>query len=117
MNKKEQFKDLVIKAFGNLEFSKKSAREICDQNGFTQSEWKSIYNNVLRKIKTGKAVYTFEPDHVFETKVKKPTDEVVKKEKKKVLNKDWEVLNEEVVKPVVDDVTARKLMKAMLDSQ
>ncbi|MBT6699143.1 MAG: MoxR family ATPase [Flavobacteriales bacterium] len=107
MNKKEQFKDLVIKAFGNLEFSKKSAREICDQNGFTQSEWKSIYNNVLRKIKTGKAVYTFEPDHVFETKVKKPTDEVVKKEKKKVLNKDWEVLNEEVVKPVVDE-TAKK---------
>ena len=107
MNKKEQFKDLVIKAFGNLEFSKKSAREICDQNGFTQSEWKSIYNNVLRKIKTGKAVYTFEPDHVFETKAKKPTDAVVKKEKKKVLNKDWEVLNEEVVKPVVDE-TAKK---------
>ena len=107
MNKKEQFKDLVIKAFGNLEFSKKSAREICDQNGFTQSEWKSIYNNVLRKIKTGKAVYTFEPDHTFDTKVKKPSDEVVKKEKKKVLNKDWEVLNEEVVKPVVDE-TAKK---------
>ena len=107
MNKKEQFKDLVIKAFGNLEFSKKSAREICDQNGFTQSEWKSIYNNVLRKIKTGKAVYTFEPDHVFETKVKKPTDAVVKKEKKKVLNKDWEVLNEEVVKPVVDETSKK----------
>ena len=31
----------------------------------------------------------------------------VKKEKKKVLNKDWEVLNEEVVKPVVDETSKK----------
>ena len=114
MNKKEQFKDLAIKAFGNIEFSKKAAREICDQNGFSQSEWKSIYNNVLRKIKTGKGVYTFPVDHVFETKPKKVSDEVVKKEKKEVLNKDWEVLNTDADNgelPKVNDAVSMTLTK------
>lgn len=93
MNNNVKFKDLIIKEYGNNEFTRKQAKKVCLDNGYSQTEWRSICSKVLKKITIGKTLYKFEENHEFSVESKKPSKESVKKEIKKSIKKDMEILN------------------------
>ena len=93
----ENFKNGIIKEFGNNEFTRKQAKKVCLDNGYSQTEWRSICSKVLKKITIGKTLYKFEENHEFSVESKKPSKEAVKKEIKKSIKKDWEVIAEKDV--------------------
>jgi len=105
MSNNVRFKDLITKEYGNNEFTRKQAKKICLDNGYSQTEWRSICSKVLKKITIGKTLYKFEENHEFSVPTKKPSKEAVKKEVKKTIKKDMEILNSvsaptsEVVQP------------------
>jgi MoxR-like ATPase len=104
MNDQVKFKDLITKEYGNNEFTRKQAKKICLDNGYSQTEWRSICSKVLKKITIGKTLYKFEENHEFSVESKKPSKEVVKKEIKKTIKKDWDVINDASVTPITPTI-------------
>ena len=94
MNNNVKFKEIIIKEYGNNEFTRKQAKKLCLDNGYSQTEWRSICSQVLKKITIGKTLYKFEENHSFDVKVEKPSKEAVKKEVKKTIKKDWDIISE-----------------------
>ena len=97
MNNNVKFKEIIIKEYGNNEFTRKQAKKLCLDNGYSQTEWRSICSQVLKKITIGKTLYKFEENHSFDVKVEKPSKEAVKKEVKKTIKKDWDIISEKEV--------------------
>ena len=105
MNNREKFKEAIVKKYGNKKFTTDQAKDACKAVGLTDSQFRTINAHVLRHIKIEKGVFAFPSDHHFGSgqKVVKKTEAVIKAEKKKVLKKDQEVLNEVVASPVVKE--------------
>ena len=107
MSNNVKFKELIIKEYGNNEFTRKQAKKVCLDNGYSQTEWRSICSQVLKKITIGKTLYKFDDSHEFSVEIKKPSKEEAKKEVKKTIKKDMEILNSvsaptpEVAQPAV----------------
>ena len=106
MNNNVRFKDLITKEYGNNEFTRKQAKKVCLDNGYSQTEWRSICSKVLKKITIGKTLYKFEENHEFSVESKKPSKEAVKKEVKKSIKKDMDIINEPVVAPTQESQPA-----------
>ena len=105
MNNREKFKAEIVKKYGDKKFTTDQAKDACKAVGLTDSQFRTINAHVLRHIKIEKGVFAFSKDHHFGSgqKVVKKTEAVIKAEKKKVLKKDQEVLNEVVASPVVKE--------------
>ena len=112
MNNREMFKEAILKKFGNENFLKVDAKAICDNLGFTDSQFKTISTHVLRHIKVDKGIFAFPTDHAFgsgKRKVKS-SPEVVKASKKKTLKSDLAVINE-----VEQKTSEAKVVKASVE--
>ena len=96
-NNEVKFKSLILSAFGNDDFTRKQAKKVCLDSGYSQTEWRSICSKVLKGITIGKTLYKFEENHSFDVKVEKPSKEAVKKEVKKTIKKDWDIISEKEV--------------------
>ena len=105
MNNREKFKAEIVKKYGDKKFTTDQAKDACKAVGLTDSQFRTINAHVLRHIKIEKGVFAFSKDHHFGSGQKpvKKTEAVIKAEKKKVLKKDQEVLNEVVASPVVKE--------------
>ena len=97
MKNNVKFKELITKKYGNNEFTRKEAKKLCLDNGYSQTEWRSICSKVLKKITIGKTLYKFEDNHEFSIETKKPSKEAVKKEVKSSVKKDWDIIAEKDV--------------------
>mgnify|MGYP001592399491 CR=1 FL=1 len=94
----EQFKTAIIKQYGNEVFTAKQANAMSEELGFSKSGTKEgIYINCLQPNTVSRGKYQFSKDHSFDVKVEKPSKEAVKKEVKKTIQKDWEVIAEKNV--------------------
>ena len=93
----ENFKNEVIAQYGNGEFTRKQVYEICENMGFSTTELRQVKRKVLPTIKVSRGTYSFSEDHNFDDLEEKPTKEAVKKEVKKTIQKDWEVIAEKDV--------------------
>ena len=96
MNNREKFKEAIVKKYGDKKFTTDQAKDVCKAVGLTDSQFRTINSHVLRHIKIEKGVFAFPSDHHFGSgqKTVKKTEAVIKAEKKKVLEKDQELLNE-----------------------
>ena len=83
-----KFKEQIDKEFGKKNFTKDQAKVSAEKAGLSETEFKSIYTHVLRHFKVDKNTFCF-GDVPVEVKE-------AKKEKKKVLQKDLDVINEPV---------------------
>ena len=83
-----KFKEQIDKEFGKKNFTKEQAKASAEKAGLSETEFKSIYTHVLRHFKVDKNTFCF-GDVPVEVKE-------AKKEKKKVLQKDLDVINEPV---------------------
>ena len=83
-----KFKEQIDKEFGKKNFTKDQAKASAEKAGLSETEFKSIYTHVLRHFKVDKNTFCF-GDVPVEVKE-------AKKEKKKVLQKDLDVINEPV---------------------
>ena len=105
MTKREIFKNAIIKKYGNKQFTKEQAQEVCSKNGLSDSDFRSITSHVLRKIKVEKGVFSFPADHAFggskkSSKVEtKKTSKVIKPKTTK------EVPVEEFIKDIPETVS------------
>ena len=95
MNNREKFKEAIIKKFGNMNFTKVSAKAIAEEIGLNESQFRTISTHVLRHVKVDKGVFAFPADHVFGSgkKTIKVSPETVKAEKKKTLQSDMDVIS------------------------
>ena len=94
----EQFKTAIIKQYGNEVFTAKQANAMSEELGFSKSGTKEgIYATCLQPNTVSRGKYQFTENHSFDVKVEKPTKEAVKKEVKKTIQKDWEVIAEKDV--------------------
>jgi len=94
----EQFKTAIIKQYGNEVFTAKQANAMSEELGFSKSGTKEgIYSTCLQPNTVSRGKYQFTENHSFDVKVEKPTKEAVKKEVKKTIQKDWEVIAEKDV--------------------
>ena len=64
MTKREIFKNAIIKKYGNKQFTKEQAQEVCSKNGLNDSDFRSISSHVLRKIKVEKGVFSLSLIHI-----------------------------------------------------
>ena len=111
----ENFKDAIIKEFGNGEFSTKEAKLVAAELGYGEKEFHHIWHKAMYPNKISRGKYAFAEDHSFDKPVKKSKDEV-KKEIKKSIKKDMDILKDEPVetpvsKPVVE--TEKVQMKSV----
>ena len=99
-----KFKEQIDKEFGKKNFTKEQAKASAEKAGLSETEFKSIYTHVLRHFKVDKNTFCF-GDVPVEVKEDK-------KEKKKVLQKDLDVINEPVedTQKKYDDI-AKKVKK------
>ena len=106
MNNREKFKEVVVKKYGNGQFTIADAKAVCEGLGFTDSQYKTIYTHVMRHVKVAKGIYAFPADHHFGTgqKTVKASPAVVKAEKQKTLQSDLDIIND-------TDVVAQKWEK------
>ena len=96
----EQFKTAIIKQYGNEVFTAKQANAMSEELGFSKSGTKEgIYSTCLQPNTVSRGKYQFSENHSFDVKVEKPTKEAVKKEVKKSIQKDMDIINEPVVAP------------------
>ena len=103
----EQFKTAIIKQYGNEVFTAKQANAMSEELGFSKSGTKEgIYINCLQPNTVSRGKYQFSENHSFDVKVEKPTKEAVKKEVKKSIQKDMDIINEPVVAPTQDSQPA-----------
>jgi len=95
MNNREKFKEAIIKKFGNMNFTKVSAKAIAEEIGLNESQFRTISTHVLRHVKVDKGIYAFPKEHTFGTGKKnvKASPEVVKAAKKKTLKSDMDVIS------------------------
>ena len=94
----EQFKSAIIKQFGNEVFTAKQANAMSAELGFSKSGTKEkIYLTCLQPNTVSRGKYAFAENHSFDVKVEKPTKEAVKKEVKKTIKKDWDIISEKEV--------------------
>ena len=94
----EQFKTAIIKQYGNEVFTAKQANAMSEELGFSKSGTKEgIYSTCLQPNTVSRGKYQFAENHSFDVKVQKPSKEAVKKEVKKTIQKDWEVIAEKDV--------------------
>ena len=94
----EQFKTAIIKQYGNEVFTAKQANAMSEELGFSKSGTKEgIYSTCLQPNTVSRGKYQFAENHSFDVKVEKPSKEAVKKEVKKTIQKDWEVIAEKDV--------------------
>ena len=99
-----KFKEQIDKEFGKKNFTKDQAKASAEKAGLSETEFKSIYTHVLRHFKVDKNTFCV-GDVPVEVKE-------AKKEKKKVLQKDLDVINEPVedTQKKYDDI-AKKVKK------
>ena len=91
----EQFKTAIIKQFGNEVFTAKQANAMSAELGFSKSGAKeAIYSTCLQPNTISRGKYAFAENHSFDVKVEKPSKEAVKKEVKKTIKKDWDIISE-----------------------
>ena len=91
----EQFKSAIIKQFGSEVFTAKQANAMSAELGFSKSGTKEkIYLTCLQPNTVSRGKYAFAENHSFDVKVEKPTKEAVKKEVKKTIKKDWDIISE-----------------------
>ena len=103
----EQFKTAIIKQYGNEVFTAKQANAMSEELGFSKSGTKEgIYINCLQPNTVSRGKYQFSENHSFDVKVEKPTKEAVKKEVKKSIQKDMDIINEPVVAPTQESQPA-----------
>ena len=102
----ENFKVAVIVKYGHDEFTRKQVYEICENLGFSTTELRQVKRKVLPTIKVSRGTYSFSEDHNFDDLEEKPTKEAVKKEVKKSIQKDMDIINEPVVAPTQDSQPA-----------
>ena len=94
----EQFKAAIIKQFGSEVFTAKQANAMSAELGFSKSGTKEkIYLTCLQPNTVSRGKYAFAENHSFDVKVEKPTKEAVKKEVKKTIKKDWDIISEKEV--------------------
>ena len=94
----EQFKAAIIKQFGSEVFTAKQANAMSAELGFSKSGAKEgIYSTCLQPNTVSRGKYAFAENHSFDVKVEKPTKEAVKKEVKKTIKKDWDIISEKEV--------------------
>ena len=94
----EQFKTAIIKQFGNEVFTAKQANAMSAELGFSKSGTKEkIYLTCLQPNTISRGKYAFAENHSFDVKVEKPSKEAVKKEVKKTIKKDWDIISEKEV--------------------
>jgi MoxR-like ATPase len=94
----EQFKAAIIKQYGNEVFTAKQANAMSAELGFSKSGTKEkIYLTCLQPNTVSRGKYQFEENHSFDVKVEKPSKEAVKKEVKKTIKKDWDIIAEKEV--------------------
>jgi len=94
----EQFKSAIIKQFGSEVFTAKQANAMSAELGFSKSGTKEkIYLTCLQPNTVSRGKYAFAENHSFDVKVEKPTKEAVKKEVKKTIKKDWDIISEKEV--------------------
>ena len=95
MNNREKFKEAIIKKFGNMNFTKVSAKAIAEEIGLNESQFRTISTHVLRHVKVDKGIYAFPAEHTFGSgkKTVKASPAVVKAEKKKTLQSDMDVIS------------------------
>jgi MoxR-like ATPase len=95
MNNREKFKEAIIKKFGNMNFTKVSAKAIAEEIGLNESQFRTISTHVLRHVKVDKGIYAFPKEHTFGSgkKTVKASPAVVKAEKKKTLQSDMDVIS------------------------
>ena len=94
----EQFKAAIIKQFGNEVFTAKQANAMSAELGFSKSGAKEgIYSTCLQPNTVSRGKYQFAENHSFDVKVEKPSKEAVKKEVKKTIKKDWDIISEKEV--------------------
>lgn len=105
MTKREIFKNAIIKKYGNKQFTKEQAQEVCSKNGLNDSDFRSISSHVLRKIKVEKGVFSFSSEHSFGGN--KKSSKVVTKKTPKVVTpkKTKEVPVEEFIKEIPKEVS------------
>ena len=102
----ENFKNEVIAQYGNGEFTRKQVYEICENMGFSTTELRQVKRKVLPSIKVSRGTYSFPEHHNFDDLEEKVSKEDVKKEVKKSIQKDMDIINESVVAPTQDSQPA-----------
>jgi|FLOH01.1.fsa_nt_gi MoxR-like ATPase len=94
MSYEEQFKTAILKEYGNGFFTAKQANAMSAELGFSKSGTKEkIYAKCLQPNTISRGKYAFAENHSFDVKVEKPSKEAVKKEVKKTVKKDWDIIN------------------------
>ena len=110
----ETFKNAIIKKFGNGEYSTKEARNVATDLGYDADDFHQIWHKVMYPNRVSRGKYVFSENHSFDVKLKKPSKEVVKKEIKKTIKKDWDVINDAPVTPTID-MTVKTAMNMVVD--
>ena len=107
------YKAEIDKLFGDNTFSTKEAKAAVLSSGLKENQWcgiRSLLNNHCTTSEKG--IYT------FKDRCGKPTaktsKEVVKKEIKKTIKKDWDVINDAPVTPTID-MTVKTAMNMVVD--